>query len=93
MLEGKDTFTNAREIRSQVASIKYTYAFEVLDKANKDHYLWNDYDTDYSSFLYQSFYSNITFAATSLQTKEDLQNCTYTSKSTVRYGLILKKIK
>lgn len=98
LLEGKDTFTNVREIRSQVTSIKYTYAFEVLDKANKDRYLWNDYDTDYLSFLHQSFYSNITFAATRLKTKQELQNFggnwdTYNNKKTITYGLILKKIK
>ena len=98
LLEDKDTFTNAREIRSQVASTKYTYAFEVLDKANKDHYLWNDYDTDYSSFSYRSCYSNITFAATRLKTKQELQNFarnwdTYNNKKTITYGLILKKIK
>lgn len=92
LLEGKETFTPVNDVRSHNEPIIYTYAVEVLNKAGKNHYLWNDYRT-YYGFPYASYYSNITFAATSLQTKEDLQNCTYTSKSTVRYGLILKKIK
>lgn len=92
LLEGKETFTHVSDIRSHDEPIIYTYAFEVLNEAGKNHYLWNDYRT-YYGFPYASYYSNITFAATSLQTKEDLQNCTYTSKSTVRYGLILKKRK
>lgn len=92
LLEGKETFTPVNDIRSHDGPIIYTYAFQVLNKAGKNHYLWNDYRTYYGT-LFSSYYSNITFAATSLQTKEDLQNYTYTSKSTARYGLILKKIK
>lgn len=88
LLQGKETFTDVWDIRSDNVPI----AAETLNKAGKAYYLWNDYRT-YYGFLYASCYSNITFAATSLQTKEDLQQYGYNGKSTVRYGLILKKIK
>lgn len=97
LLTDKDTFTNAWDIRSQIEdpAIINTNAGQVLNKAGKDQYLWSDYRTHYGH-LYSSYYSNITFAATCFQTKEDLQNFkpdTYNSKSTITYGLILKKIK
>ena len=88
LLIGKETFTNVWDIKSNNVPI----AAETLNKAGKAYYLWNDYRT-YYGFLSSSCYSNITFAATSLQTKEDLQDYFYSSKSTARYGLILKKIK
>ena len=92
LLTGQDTFTSVKNIQSNTTNVS-----EVLDKANKKHYLWNDYYTNYSEAVEKTnYYSNITFAATCFQTEEDLQKFTqdtYNSKSTVRYGLILKKIK
>lgn len=92
LLTSQDTFTSVKNIQSNTTNVS-----EVLDQANKKHYLWNDYYTNYSEVPERTnYYSNITFAATCFQTEEDLQKFTqdtYNNKSTVKYGLILKKIK
>lgn len=103
LLEGQDTFKDPRNIYSNIyqSDKKYTNAWAVLYKANKNLFFWNYYKTNFAPII-SNYYSNITFAATSLKTKQELSEFamnwstsipTFSRKSTARYGLILKKIK
>lgn len=94
LLEGHTAFSNIKDIQT-TSSGKNTKLSEVLANNHKDWFWWCHYQTHYYTLHRTNFYSNITFAATSFASRQQLINHakgdTPPSDRTYSYSLILKK--